>query len=166
MEDDIGEGIVVPAQQGGNKFYAIQEADSATEKDLERLLLQTTAAIYVERDISRIRLAVIGALENARNFLYKYVDELPRDAEILDTIADGIKMIRTLNQDTEAINRIFQDARFEIMKTLGIVLGFRKAKREREPWDMEMIKRQQLPSTPKLQKIISKKKIRLQSSVR
>ena len=139
---DIPTKIIPLRPQQNDAFYAVQDADSATEAEIEKSLLLTTGRIYMEQNIITVKFAVLGALETAKNFLLKYQDSIK--PEILEDIDMAIMTLRMGELDREAINSIYQIARDEILFTLGVVLGFRKSRRPQYKWTDKLIERSQI----------------------
>jgi hypothetical protein len=143
-----------PQGTSNDQFYAIQEADMRTELEIEDSLLKTTGRIYLDTP-ENAKLAVIGALEQANNFLLKYQDTIP--SNMLSELAVNIMTIRSSEFDTESLNEMYQPIRNQIMYILGIVLGFRKQKRPKYKWTEKLAERAQIEMTPKLQHFLGKK---------
>ena len=139
-------------------FLATQDADSRTELELEQTLLFTTGRIYQEPDLELAKLSVIGALETTKNFLVKYKDALPADADVLREIDFAVEILRSSSLDREGINLLYQPLREDILYILGKQLGFRKKKIQNYKWTELMQTKMQIPKTEKTKQILESKK--------
>ena len=165
MPEDIGgfgDGVAGRARgaEMSKSYYAVQDADLLAEAEMERGLF-IAASTFLETDVAEedIYSTVIRALSLAQNFLYKYEDAssdiLKRTAEIIQDASNGMNLNELRNE--------YEEIRQKILKR-ALTLGFGRQSEPKYPWEYKMVRQSQIPLTPGLDAILSKKKATSASS--
>jgi hypothetical protein len=147
-------------EQSYGQFYAQANQDELEVKKLKDRLFATTAQLYDSNATTESKkFAVLGTLEEVRQFLFSYRDALKGEQEnIMKDLKETIDTVRLVELEDEALIDIYQNIREPVTFTLSAVLGFRKKKVARYGWIPRLHERLQLQDNEITRKIVEDSK--------